>query len=187
MCSTPALRNPIAKVNPASPSPIKPIFSWLLISVHVAAAVTEDHLPGDHLRVVSSQECDQGREVFGTAPLLDRLVHHHPIEGLLVGMGFSTWSRYHAWSYGVDRNVVVAHFLGHHASHSHHRTFGSDVSHLTRIGQKVGARGDVDNATVLALFEQWIRGPGNEEVANVVNLNEAIDFFVRQRVPGLSA
>src|SRR5262245_53974645 len=157
------------------------------MSVQVSSAVTKNHLPGDQLGVVAGQKRDQRGQVLRLAPLLDGLVLHDAVEGLLVGMGRRAFGGDHSGGDGVDRDVVIAEFLGQHARETHHRALRRDVGHLPRVGQKVSPRSHVDDPSALALFEQRIDSFRDEEITDVVDLDEAVDLVVSKLMPGRSA
>src|ERR1043166_1619399 len=52
------------------------------ILMQVAAAVAENHLPGDHLGIVAGNERNQCGQVVRLNPALDRLVLHHAVKHL---------------------------------------------------------------------------------------------------------
>jgi hypothetical protein len=102
-------------------------------------------------------------------------------------MVFGARRRHHPRRQGIDRNALLAQLFCHHPGHAHHRAFGRDIGHLPRVGEKVGARGDVDDAAVRTAFEQRVDRPGNIEIAEVVDLHEAVHLFIGQLMPGRAA
>src|SRR5262249_36223412 len=124
--------------------------------MEVAAAVAEDHLSGDQFSVIARDERNQSCKVFRLNSLLDCLIHHDAIKSLFGGVLSSSGSGHHTWRHGVDGYSFLAQFLSENARHSHHRTLTGHISHLSRIGEKIRARGDIDDSAGLAFLDQRV-------------------------------
>ena len=84
---------------------------------------------------------------------------------------------------GVDGDALFSQLFCHHAGHTHHGPFCRDIGHLSRVGEKVGARSDVNDATVLAFLEKRINRLGNIEISEVVDLDEPVHLLITELMP----
>src|SRR5438105_4315752 len=86
--------------------------AWSLLLVKIAAAVADEGLAGNHLRVVADDESDEVGEVFRLDPLLDRLVAHHPVKSVFRVVGAGALGSDHARHDSVDIYPLLAELAG---------------------------------------------------------------------------